>query len=446
MRRQYSKGDTFNMGRLHAAFEQRPIDRLEIPQQQLDLEGRERTNLFPWRGQFSPGLVELLLSEYASRGYRIFDPFAGVGTTLFEAARQGFHSVGTEINPAAVAMAASVRFVPLNRRERSDHIANAETLLYEKLGSGLPLFEKDGEGVNQSIKQRVVDVLTEADSPHVRSLITNALIRAMKSSSDLSLTSLHNGLHQHSEIVMRLPFSSQECKITQADARATGLDAQSVDCVITSPPYINVFNYHQNNRPAMELLGSDLLAVAQSEFGSNRKHRGNRFLTVIQYCLDLNAALDELRRVLKDSGRAILIVGRESNVRGVAFQNGSLVGSIAELNGFKLALRQERKFRNMFGEVIYEDILHLTPIRSGSVKGSARQLGIQALEEGLAVARNSEVTRDMEDAVSRAEEVRESPVFGAERSDSGERTGSDPLRGRSRSLIHDSEPVPTFSS
>jgi hypothetical protein len=169
----------------------------------------------------------------------------------------------------------------------------------------------------------------------------------------------------------------------------------------------------------MELLGLDVLLVAKSEFGSNRKHRGNRFLTVIQYCLDLSATMIELRRVIRDTGRVILVVGRESNVRGVAFRNGSLVGSMAEMNGFKLALRQERKFKNMFGDVIYEDILHLCPTAPIHARGNARQLGVSALEEGLATAHTPDVIMDMKDAIRAAEQVKESPIYAANKDESG---------------------------
>jgi DNA methylase len=394
---------------LHSTFEQQPINRSEIPQELLDLDARERTNLFPWRGQFSPGLVELLLNEYSSKGNKVFDPFAGVGTTLFEAARRNLPSVGTEINPAALAMADTVRFIPLSEKDRALKVQAAEALLEDRLGCGLPLFDKRSDDVNL----RIVDVIAEATSIEERSLLTNALIRAMKSTSEVSVSSLRSAFREHSDLVMKLPMSSEECSIVQADARRSGLKAGSIDLVITSPPYINVFNYHQNNRPAMELLGSDVLAVAKSEFGSNRKHRGNRFLTVIQYCLDMNAALIELRRVIRDSGRVILVVGRESNVRGVAFQNGSLVGSVAEMNGFKLALRQERKFKNMFGDMIYEDILHLGPTEPTVWKGSPRQLGISALEEGLATVHNPDIKKDLQDAIHAAEQVEESPIFAA---------------------------------
>ncbi len=67
--------------------EQFPIDR-ETAQERLDLDSRSRTSLFPWRGQFSPELIEHLLSEYAVSGSVVADPFVGSGTTLFECARK----------------------------------------------------------------------------------------------------------------------------------------------------------------------------------------------------------------------------------------------------------------------------------------------------------------------------------------------------------------------
>ena len=404
------------MASLPRSFEQIPIDRLTVPQEILDLESRERTNLFPWRGQFSPCLVEALLSQYASANHCVFDPFAGVGTTLFEASRKQLASYGTEINPAAIAMATTVLFVPLSRPERIEAVEASESVLGETLRGGLPLF---GSGV-ESASSRLVDLISSVASPLERSLLINTLVRAMKSSADITARDIHQAFRQHSDIVMALPTSKRECTVFQLDARRTGLDPGSVDLVITSPPYINVFNYHQNNRPAMELLGCDVLAVAKSEFGSNRKHRGNRLLTVIQYCLDMYTTFVELKRVMKSSGRAIVVVGRESNVRGLAFRNGSLVASVATIAGFHLDLRQERKFKNMFGELIYEDILHLVPSKNCG-KGSALAVGAQALEDHLTENIDPDVRQDLLGAIEGANGVSESPLFGAHASSEARR-------------------------
>ncbi len=60
-----------------------------ISQSDLDIDEKKRSNPFPWRGQFSPQLIETLLEAYCPSGSTILDPFAGSGTVLLEAARQG---------------------------------------------------------------------------------------------------------------------------------------------------------------------------------------------------------------------------------------------------------------------------------------------------------------------------------------------------------------------
>ena len=158
--------------------------------------------------------------------------------------------------------------------------------------------------------------------------------------------------------VLSLPFSEEPIEIANCDARA--FPCRQAETVVTSPPYINVFNYHQQYRCSAEAMGWDLLEVAKSEIGSNRKNRGNRYLTVIQYCLDMAAVLRMLRKSCKPNARIIIVLGRESNVRKTRFYNGEIIAKLAvNCAGLKLESRQERVFRNRFGDLIYEDILHL---------------------------------------------------------------------------------------
>lgn len=103
------------------------------------------------------------------------------------------------------------------------------------------------------------------------------------------------------------------------DARQMSIAADTIDAIITSPPYINVFNYHQNYRAATELLGWHPLEAARSEIGANRKHRMNRFLTVVQYCLDMSQCIDDMARTLRTGAPLVIVLGRESKVLGAPF-------------------------------------------------------------------------------------------------------------------------------
>ncbi len=163
----------------------------------------------------------------------------------------------------------------------------------------------------------------------------------------------------------------------------------------------------------MELTGWNLLNIAKSEIGSNRKHRQNRFLTVVQYALDMLDALHEIHRLLSPNGRAIMVVGRESNVRGASFSNGILVATLAIGGaGFILDNLQERKFVNKFGETIHEDILHLILDPNVEIAGDdfARSVAIWHLNQNLNVV-DKQVSSEISEAIKYAATVKKSPIF-----------------------------------
>src|SRR4051812_37280613 len=95
-----------------------PFDRTSISQECLNIESKQRSNLLPWNGQFSPQLVHILLETYASNYDVVVDPFLGSGTVLVESARLGKAAFGTEINPAAFALAQTYRLINLDTDKR----------------------------------------------------------------------------------------------------------------------------------------------------------------------------------------------------------------------------------------------------------------------------------------------------------------------------------------
>jgi len=54
---------------------------------------------FKYKEGFSSTLVKYFLSEYAPKGGKVLDPFAGAGTTLFAGQELGWESYGIELLP-----------------------------------------------------------------------------------------------------------------------------------------------------------------------------------------------------------------------------------------------------------------------------------------------------------------------------------------------------------
>lgn len=332
-----------------------------LPRQVLDIIDKQRSNLFAWRGQFSPQLVETLLRAYAPPDATVLDPFMGSGTVLVEAAALGHDVHGCEVNPAAYSMARLYEFCNVPVDERSQILARTEALLRAEMPNELPLLADPAVATSGSASERVLRVLREHDDRHVRILL-EATVVLVDPGSENDDSALFASWKRVKTAVRAFPYATRPVGAHLSDARSLPLQPGTVGFVLSSPPYINVFNYHHHYRTSVELLGWEPLQVARSEIGANRKFRQNRFLTVVQYCIDMAQVLAELNRVCTHDGRVILVVGRESNVQMTPFFNSAIVASIAaSVCGFDVVCRQERVFQNRFGQNIFEDLLHLTP-------------------------------------------------------------------------------------
>ena len=328
-----------------------------IPQHLLNIEHKNRSNLFAWRGQFSPQLIEYLLEAYCLADSVVLDPFVGSGTVLLEAARVGLPAYGFEINPSAWSFSKVYELSNLPPSFREEFVAE----LHGRIVDEFPIvIFAEPELAFGEVEERIVRVGSSI-SNEARILCSALVVLLDLHNNDITSDMIRNRFQSLAKLVRDLPYSTAPIKADLRDARELPLADQSVDFVITSPPYINVFNYHQNYRRSVELLGWDVLRVARSEIGSNRANRGNRFYTVVQYCIDMARTLQELARVLEPGGRAILIVGYKSTVLGVPFYNADLIQRIATESGiFKPVLRQKRVFKNRFGQPIREDILNFS--------------------------------------------------------------------------------------
>ena len=406
------------MSLLAGIYAETPLNTSEIPQADLNIANKSRSNPLRWNGQFSPQLVQVLLDHYATPESVLFDPFLGSGTVLLEAGLAGLSASGTEINPAAVTLAQTYKCINVPVELRRVHVREISKLLQREFLQALPLFQDPGQKPDrqdaEAIKSRLVELLLAVEVRLQYQLLESLIVLLDFYQPDLSADKVFTVWKKLTRLVLGLPFSQQPIAIFHADARETPLPDSSVDLVLTSPPYINVLNYHQQYRASMEALSWNLLRVARSEIGSNRKHRGNRFLTVIQFCLDIAQTFNEMVRVCRSDGRLIFVVGRESMVRRTPFFNGEIVAEVAHRAlGLDLILRQERVFLNRFGQSIFEDILHYSlPTSSPGTLflEPARKVAQDVLEATHSEA-SDEAKEGIESALANIDKVQPSPIF-----------------------------------
>ncbi|MDR0668915.1 MAG: site-specific DNA-methyltransferase [Treponema sp.] len=397
------------MGHFEGHYVNIPLDKTSIDQNLLNIANKYKSNPLPWNGQFSPQLVQVLLSHYSTHSDTIFDPFLGSGTTLLEAGELNRPAYGTEINFAAVCLSRIYELINIDFPQRIILMNEFENILIKYGVIYSDVSSNDDINIASNIEKMVKKYF---DSEY-KILLDCFIVLIDFYKKNFSAKWLEMKWFKIKELIKSLPVSQKIIKPLQADARETSMADSSIDFVITSPPYINVFNYHQQYRSSSEYLNGSVLPSAKAEIGSNRKNRSNRFYTVVQYCIDMSQVLNEINRICKSKSQVVFIVGKESQVKKTTFRNGEIVSEIACVcSNMKLANRQERVFLNRFGVRIYEDILHFqsTKKTTANTIEMAKNISYNLLKSVISDT-PEESKFDLKDALNKISEIQPSEIF-----------------------------------
>ncbi len=389
---------------------------INFEKDKLNVKNKSRYNIFSWRGQFTPEFIEYIIRNFAKTTETVFDPFCGSGTVLLESTRHDIASIGFEINPAAYTMARFISLAALPVYERKSLCATLQRRIISLIGAyhDIPLFETQAsfQSSYRNLIHFAYDLLLKIDDKNEKIIALACLFHAEGKVLDTLGIAIFRSLEIVKTKLINLPFAKKPIFVNLCDARISHLYLPKlVDLIITSPPYINVFNYHQNYRAIMEVLGFNLLKVKDSEIGSNRRNRSNRFRTVVQYALDMEIALNSFARSLRKDGILVIVVGRESRVRSIPFLNSSILLQLIEsMNIYKTLAIPERVFKNRFGMNIIEDILILQVCGVPPQQGNAKHIAQQHLLTALHNAQG-DVANDIKDALIQIDSIQPSPIF-----------------------------------
>ena len=387
-----------------------------LEQDKLNVKEKQRANLFAWRGQFTPQFVDYIIDSFSRKGFTVIDPFSGSGTVLQTCAYKGLRGYGYEINPAAYAMS---KFFSLSNKclkDREVIVSDLQEKIHDLLHAfgGLPLFKNCREyrsryeNLIDFSKELIASISNKDEMVIALNVIFSAENKKHKDLNSAILSSFHFIKHA----ILSLPFTDAPIQAFLGDARCLSKNSPTkANLILTSPPYINVFNYHQNHRAVMEILGWNLLKVAHSEIGSNRKNRSNRFRTVVQYCLEINRSLQSFWHTLERNGIIVLVVGRESRVRRVPFYNGLIIKDLLlKAGGFCDIATYERHFINRFGAKIKEDIIVAKKDQSPPEEIEARKIARKHLKASISQAEDG-IKPEIQDVISDIYSVHPSPLF-----------------------------------
>jgi DNA modification methylase len=263
----------------------------------------------PWIAGFSSDFVQDVLQRYANDKSTVLDPFAGVGTTLVEATLFGCDAVGFEINPyAALASRVKVSLYDIDTQILDKYKLQFKQFYEQKLLSDYGPKSSPPKGFrtrsafySPQVLHKVLillDFINLIEDTRICDLFKLAFASTMVSYSNYSYEpSLGRRISAGKDeifdypvgetIVRKLAEISQDIKWFQANkVRRTEvkiieasffdckryISPQSIDLIITSPPYLNNYHYNRNTRPHLYWLGyaeqpNDLKALEETNFG-----------------------------------------------------------------------------------------------------------------------------------------------------------------------------------
>jgi tRNA G10 N-methylase Trm11 len=279
-------------------------------------------------------------------GDTVLDPFIGSGTTAIEAQLLGINCIGIDISPLCVLQSKvkteSICAFKEIVNMKAEILKHTEINLFNDKTIDSVIDEIEDEKVkNFFLMAKLVAI---SDNARRRKDITKSFARNL----ELMLTSVKDYI----EIVEQLNLKLGKVDIREGDARALDLGNESVDGIITSPPYSIALDYVQNDVHALKSLGFEPRELREKFIGVRGKNREKIEL----YNEDMKMFLREMYRVLKPGKYAVLIIGN-ATYQGKEIKTVEFIIENAEEIGFELVENIDKIIFGLYNVMQKENIL-----------------------------------------------------------------------------------------
>jgi len=359
--------------------------------------------LHPFAARFPHGLAGYFVNALTNPGDTVLDPMCGSGITLLEGWLAGRSVVGVDLDPLARRQSAARTTVldPHAVRDAGHATLRRAADLYAGIGDPADPLAAVRDGMDASTRQfldywffpetqqelaaLILAIRAEPDA-NLRNLLEVVFSSTIVTKSggvsrarDLAHTRPHRvadktprrPIRVFANLVSRAadaytainPDMVGESRIVAGDARVLPLPDDSVDLIVTSPPYANALDYMRAHKFSLAWLGDPIPSLTDlraqyigSESAGNRAGQSvsaalpapvqsvvdqlavkdaPKSRVLRRYFVDMHAAIGEMARVLRPGAAAIVVVG-PSVMRGILIPTHQCLADIAAAVGLDL--------------------------------------------------------------------------------------------------------------
>jgi len=278
--------------------------------------------LFPYRGKFHPQLIKALINIIGiKKGETVLDPMCGSGTTNIESALMDLDSYAIDLSPFCQFMT-KVKYNSLSIDiSLLNGISNKASELFKFFSDDSP--DKQLQKVKNIGKIKVYELALLAFldslgySKRVKASHQELFKKVLKRYEDTVI----NFILYSSKYISNL---GNVTILENATATEILLKDESVDGVITSPPYSFAIDYVKNDESQLNYLGYDVNKIKNRMIGLNGKNKKER---LENYFNDMDIVCSEISRVLKRGKYFVMIIGSNTNQTGGIRLEGKIIES-----------------------------------------------------------------------------------------------------------------------
>jgi DNA modification methylase len=305
--------------------------------------------IYPYKGKFHPQMIRALLNIIGLKeGDTVLDPFIGSGTTAVEAQLLGINCLGIDISPLCVLQSR----VKTESIEAIDEIEKIKKNIINKINPSL--FNQESGSFLQ-----MIDSL---DDEKVKNFYKMAYLvavsdnarrgRNFEQSFYKNIELMIKSVRDFRDIARELDLKLGQVEIKTGDSRNLPLENNSIDGIITSPPYSIALDYVSNDAHALKVLGYELSEIREEFVGV--RGRGQERINL--YNQDMKRSYEEMYRVLKPKSFAAIVIGNATYL-GEEIKTVEFTIDYCQKIGFRLVKNIDKIIFGLYNVMQKENIL-----------------------------------------------------------------------------------------
>ncbi len=335
-------------------------------------------DMHPYPAKFIPQIPNTLIKLLSRPGDVIWDPFGGSGTTALEAILNRRTFISTDINPIGeiIGRAKTVTLSANDEKELGkfllivEQLALNETYLREYIATrqeeitkyipNIPHIEKwfsQNAICELAVLKQIINYsLTTSEAVYLaKASLSKIITRVSNQESETRYTAKEKDVPNCKTLMLFIKdlkenitktkalgslFSYSEGQFLTLDvmSRIVGpnlpIKNDSVDLIVTSPPYPNAFDYHLYHRFRIFWLDGNPVEMGKVEIGSHLKYQKQK-KGFDEFENEMKKVLTNCYMALKNGKYAVFVLG-DAVFEKETYKTAEAIGKVAEQIGFSV--------------------------------------------------------------------------------------------------------------